>query len=128
MVRGGNRGARSNLRGGIRGPFKKPFVPRHPFDLTLAEVVFPKVSQYAPDDTPLTTVSSYTSNWIYLNIITCFLFGQALLKRNTDLSPSPAEQTAIANLVSKVQGVLDNLVVAPGDFNTCVRIGFAYLI
>lgn len=57
MVRGGIRGARGNMRGGIRGPFKKPFVPRHPFDLTLAEVVFPKVSPYVPDDTPLTTVS-----------------------------------------------------------------------
>lgn len=45
---------------------------------------------------------------------------QALLKRNQDLSPTPVEQTAIANLVTKVQGVLDNLVVAPGDFNTCV--------
>lgn len=42
------------------------------------------------------------------------------MKRNQDLSPTPAEQTAIGNLVTKVQAVLDNLVVAPGDFNTCV--------
>lgn len=87
------------IRGGLhRPPFKKTFIPRHPFDLTLvAEVLFPKVSP-AIDDSNLTA---------------------ALLKRNQDLSPTPVEQTSIGNLVTKVQSVLDNLVVAPGDFNTC---------
>lgn len=56
MVRGGIRVRGNNIRGGIRGPFKKPFVPRHPFDLTLAEVVFPKVA-IIPDDAALTNVS-----------------------------------------------------------------------
>lgn len=98
MVRGGIRGGRGGaMRGGIRAPFKKAFVPRHPFDLTLAELAFPKAAS-TPDDSALTA---------------------ALLKRNQDLSPTAIEQTAIANLVTKVQSVLDNLVVAPGDFNTC---------
>ncbi|KAH8357226.1 hypothetical protein KR084_010633 [Drosophila pseudotakahashii] len=99
MVRGALRGGRP-MRGGIRPPFKKTFVPRHPFDLTLAgEVFFPKVPLAgAVDDSALTA---------------------ALLKRNQDLSPTPSEQTAIGNLVTKVQAVLDNLVVAPGDLTTC---------
>lgn len=54
MVRGNIRG-RPNIRG-VRNSFKKVFVPRHPFDLTLAEVVFPKVQTSTPDDTPLTNV------------------------------------------------------------------------
>lgn len=97
-MRGAMRGGRP-IRGGLhRPPFKKTFIPRHPFDLTLvAEVLFPKVSP-AVDDSNLTA---------------------ALLKRNQDLSPTPVEQTSIGNLVTKVQSVLDNLVVAPGDFNTC---------
>lgn len=77
---------------------KKSFLPRHPFDLTLAEIsAFPRVCN-APDDSVLTN---------------------ALLKRSQDLTPSPQEQTAITNLVTKVQGVLDQLVVAPGDFSKC---------
>ncbi len=66
----------------------------------MENVYFPRVGT-APDDANLTN---------------------ALTKKNTDLSPSPAEQTAITNLVAKVQGVLDNLVVAPGDFDKCVSI------
>lgn len=57
MVRGALRGGRP-MRGGIRPPFKKTFVPRHPFDLTLAEVFFPKVpSAGAVDDSALTAVN-----------------------------------------------------------------------
>lgn len=79
-----------------RGPrtIKRPvFVPRHPFDLVLAENCFPKVDQNQ-DDSALTN---------------------ALVKKNQDLTPSQIEQTSIANLVSKVQAILDNLVVTPGE-------------
>ena len=47
-------------------------------------------------------------------------FLQALLKRNADLSPTPAEQAAVLNLVTKIQGVMDNLIVDPGNFDACV--------
>ena len=45
---------------------------------------------------------------------------QALLKRNGDLSPTPAEQASVLNLVTKIQAVMDNLIVDPGSFDACV--------
>lgn len=96
------RGSGRNMgRGGRmnRGQYKpKPYVPRHPFDLTLCEANFPKCRPQ-PDESAFT---------------------QALLKRNADLTPIATEQTAILNLVTKIQQVFDNLVVAPGSFNACV--------
>ncbi|EAT32250.2 AAEL015636-PA, partial [Aedes aegypti] len=99
MMRGGRGGMGMGMRGMRGAPFmhKKSFLPRHPFDLTLAEPAFPRVSA-PPDDSVLTN---------------------ALLKRSQDLTPTQQEQTAISNLVTKVQAVLDNLVIAPGDFNKC---------
>lgn len=43
--------------GGMRPPFKKNFVPRHPFDICFAEQSFPKVAgAVVPDDSQLTAV------------------------------------------------------------------------
>lgn len=99
MMRGGRGGMGMGMRGMRGGPFmnKKSFLPRHPFDLTLAEPAFPRVGT-APDDSVLTN---------------------ALQKRSQDLTPTPQEQAAISNLVTKVQSVLDSLVSTPGDFTKC---------
>uniref|UniRef100_A0A2A4K8R2 DZF domain-containing protein n=1 Tax=Heliothis virescens TaxID=7102 RepID=A0A2A4K8R2_HELVI len=101
MVRGTGRGGRGMPgRGGMgRPPFNRPRVLmlRPPFDLILAEPAFPRCKP-APDDSALT---------------------QALLKRHAELCPTPAEQSAVLSLITKLQTVLDNLVVAPGDFAAC---------
>lgn len=44
------------------------------------------------------------------------------MKRAGELTPGTTEQTAVLNLVSKVQSVLDNLVVAPALFEAAVSI------
>jgi len=78
---------------------RPPFIPHVPFDIVLAEPAFP----------PVRTIPTQVEE----------AFHQALLKRNGDLTPSEKEQNAIINLVSKIQGVLDTLIVSPGNFDAC---------
>lgn len=94
------RGAPMVGRGGMhpgmhmRGQIFKPFIPRIPFDLIKCDSAFPKCRSPV-EDKP---------------------FADALLKRAQDLSPSPQELAAVLNLATKVNTVLDNLIIAPGSF------------
>jgi len=75
----------------------KPFVPHIPFDLAqCSESAWVKCR---PANEPVDKA-----------------FSEAVKKRHTLLTPSPKEQEAVANLVTKITGVLDNLIVAPGSF------------
>jgi len=53
---------------------------------------------------------------------------QALLKRSQELTPGSQEQAAVLSLVTKIQSVLDNLVVAPALFDAAVCCHFTRLL
>ena len=76
----------------------RPHILRMPFDLFVCESYYSRVKP-APEDKELT---------------------QALLKRHSELVPTPQEQTAIQAIILKVQGVLEGLTVSPGSFEACV--------
>jgi hypothetical protein len=55
-------------------------------------------------------------------------FPQALVKKSTDLTPATQDQTAVLNLVTKLQAVLDAIVVTPGTFDACVSYTNFYFV
>ena len=139
MVRGGGRG---RGRGGHMKP-RPPFIPHVPFDIVLAEPAFPPVKP--PDENEdkgfqdVRTLFPKKNSWNYncqlflstrhftnyfssVFVTYWHFFFKALVKKNQDLTPSQAEQTALNNLVTKIQTVLDGLIVSPGSFDACVSI------
>ncbi|KAL8562127.1 Interleukin enhancer-binding factor 2 [Nucella lapillus] len=93
--RGGPPMGRGMMRPNFRpGPPFRAFIPHIPFDLVQCEPTFPRAKP-AIEDRPFT---------------------EALLKRNADLTPTSQEQASVLALVSKIQTILDNLVVTPGAF------------
>lgn len=80
-------------------PTQKPFIPHVLFDFIHAEHAFPRVKPVSAQEEKA--------------------FNDALIKRNQDLTPSSNEQTQLLNSITKIQAILDNLIISPGDFDAC---------
>ncbi len=99
------------------------FIPHVPFDPVLAEPCFPPVRTVSQEQEEAFQQVSQAIWFQAVNVFFRHLQAptiQALLKRNQDLTPSENEQTTMSNLVTKVQAVLDALIVSPGNFEACV--------
>jgi len=77
----------------------KPFIPHVLFDFIQAEHAFPRVK-------PVSAIEEKALN-------------DALIKRNQDLTPATNEQTQLLNTITKIQTILDNIIIAPGEFDAC---------
>lgn len=75
-------------------PLASPAVCPPPFDLSLCEAIFPKVADF--DDATLS---------------------QGLVLRNTELTPTPNEQTNVMNLMTKITIVVEKIIVSPDSFS-----------
>ncbi|XP_025410113.1 interleukin enhancer-binding factor 2 homolog [Sipha flava] len=106
MVRGSGRISMNRFPPSLAGPMVPPFmsrrVPRHPFDIVLCEGAFPRVKPGAH-----TTEES--------------AFNAALLKRAQILTPSSEDHSALLGFVTKIQSILDNIIISPGKTEVSIE-------
>lgn len=106
MVRGSGRIGMNRFPPSLAGPMVPPFmsrrVPRHPFDIVLCEGAFPRVKPGAH-----TTEES--------------AFNAALLKRAQVLTPTPEDHSSLLGVVTKIQSILDNIIISPGKTEVSIE-------
>jgi hypothetical protein len=100
----------------------RPFIPHVVFDLILNETAFPRVRPIpANEDKLLNEVNFILKPVVFIKCMLSFVL-KAIMKRNLDMSPNSNDNAQLLNLINKIQTILDNLVVSPGDFDACVCI------